>query len=119
GYHVTAFHESARAVEHVKATSPDLVITDMRMPGLTGLDVLKTTREVSPETSVIVMTAFATVEKAVECMREGAYDYITKPFKSDELLMTVGKAVEHTRLLRENESLSETLNRQSGVSSTV
>lgn len=119
GYHVTAFHDSATAMAHVQATPPDLVITDMRMPGLTGLDVLRATREASPDTGVIVMTAYATVEKAVECMREGAYDYITKPFKSDELLLTVSKALAHTRLIRENESLSETLNRQSGVSSSI
>lgn len=119
GYHVSAFHDSAQALEHIKVSPPDLVITDMRMPGLTGLDVLRATREASPETSVIVMTAYATVEKAVECMREGAFDYITKPFKTDELVMTVTKAVAHTHLLRENESLSETLNRQSGVASTV
>ncbi len=115
GYHVTPFSDPVKAVEHVKATPPDLVITDMRMPELTGMDVLKATLEASPETNVIVMTAYATVEKAVECMRAGAFDYITKPFKSDELVLTVSKAVAHTRLLRENESLTETLNRQTGM----
>jgi len=115
GYHVTAFTDSARAVEQITSRPPDLVITDMRMPGLTGADVLKAAREASDDTSVIVMTAYATVEKAVECMRAGAFDYITKPFKTDELLLTVQKAVAHTQLIRENESLSETLNRQSGM----
>lgn len=115
GYHVTAFSDPVKAVQHIRTTPPDLVITDMRMPELTGMDVMRATKEASPDTNVIVMTAYATVEKAVECMREGAFDYITKPFKTDELLITVGKALTHTRLVRENESLTETLNRQSGV----
>lgn len=115
GYYVTAFSDAAKAVEHIRATPPDLVVTDMRMPDVTGMDVLRATRGASADTNVIVMTAYATVEKAVECMRAGAFDYITKPFKSDELLMTVGKALAHTRLVRENESLTETMNRQSGV----
>lgn len=115
GYHVTAFSDPTKGVDHIKKTPPDLVITDMRMPGLTGMDVLKASREASSETNVIVMTGYATVEKAVECMRAGAFDYITKPFKTDELLITVAKAVENTHLVRENVSLSETLNRQWGI----
>lgn len=115
GYHVTAFTDPAAGLAHIHTAPPDLVLTDMRMPEVTGMDVLRATRETSPETNVIVMTAYATVEKAVECMREGAFDYITKPFKTDELLLTVAKAVAHTHLVRENEMLSETLNRQSGV----
>lgn len=115
GYFVQTFTDPAQALTQINERPPDLVITDMRMPGLTGMDVLQQTRAASPDTQVIVMTAYATVEKAVECMRAGAFDYVTKPFQTDELLLTVSKAVAHTRLVRENESLSETLNRQAGV----
>ncbi len=114
-YHVTPFSDPAKALDYIKATPPNLVITDMRMPGVSGMDILRAGREAGPGTNVIVMTAYATIEKAVECMREGAFDYITKPFKTDELLMTVNKAVAHTRLVLENESLSDTLNRQAGM----
>ena len=114
GYQVTAFSDSTQAVERIRKSPPDLVITDMRMPGLTGMDVLAATREADPNAGIIVMTAYATVEKAVECMKAGAFDYITKPFKTDELILTVSRAIEHTRLVRENATLTETLSRQSG-----
>jgi DNA-binding NtrC family response regulator len=115
GYHVIAFSRPTQAVEHLRKTPPDLVITDMRMPDLTGLDVLREAKAANPHTNVIVMTAFSSIETAVEAMRAGAFDYVTKPFKTDELVLSVGKAVANTRLLEENEVLTETLHRQSGV----
>lgn len=115
GYHVTSFHEPEHAVAFIKKTPPDLVITDMRMPGLTGLDVLRETKSANEHTNVVVMTAYSSVETAVEAMRAGAFDYVTKPFKTDELTLVVQKAVKNTRLLEENEVLTETLHRQSGV----
>lgn len=111
GYHVTAFSDPLAAQEHIKKQPPSLVITDMRMPGMSGVEILRAAKQANANTNVIVMTAYASVEKAVEVMREGAFDYITKPFKSDELVLTVAKAVANTRLLEENETLSEHLQR--------
>ena len=74
------------ALKAVHAEIFDLVITDVKMPGVGGIDVLKTIKEISPETVVIMITAFATAETAVEAMKLGAYDYITKPFTSTQLV---------------------------------
>ena len=89
---------------------PDLVITDLKMPGLSGFQVLAAVKERSPQTPVMVITAFGAVETAVEAMKLGAYDYITKPFNRDELRMTVRKALEMRGLTEENRRLKEELN---------
>ncbi len=84
---------------------PDLVITDMKMPGMDGLQVLKGIKERSPETLVIIITAFGAVDAAVEAMKLGAYDYITKPFNRDELKLVVRKALQLSTLVEENRQL--------------
>ena len=89
--------------------APDLVITDMKMSGVSGLDVLHTIKKQSPETLVIIITAFATVDKAVEAMKLGAYDYITKPINRDELKLVVEKALQVTSLTAENRDLRQRL----------
>ena len=83
----------------------DLVITDLMMPGMSGIDVLKEIRKISPGTLVIIITGFASLETAIQAIREGAYDYITKPFKLDEIKVVVNNAREKFRLVRENEKL--------------
>src|SRR5215207_9921510 len=75
GYHVTAFSHPTAAVEYLRKTPPDLVLTDMRMPELTGLDVLREAKAANAHTNVIVMTAHSSIETAVEAMRGGAFDY--------------------------------------------
>jgi two-component system, NtrC family, response regulator PilR len=86
----------------------DLVITDLRMPGaLDGLEVLDEVKRRSPETQVIVMTAFASTGTAISAMKRGAYDYLTKPFKVDEILVVVDRALERQALVRDNEALRE------------
>ncbi len=92
----------ADALKAVQAEIFDLVITDVKMPGVDGMEVLKTVKEVSPETVVIMITAFATTETAVEAMKLGAYDYITKPFKVDEIKLIIQKALEKRHLRKEN-----------------
>ncbi len=87
----------------------DMVITDLQMPGGSGLDVLRAVKEVAPDTEVIVITAFATPETAVEAMKQGAYDYITKPFKADHIKLTLRKALEKSALSRENRELRRRL----------
>ncbi len=114
GYIVTSFHDPTLAIEQIRAQPPDLVLTDLKMPGRTGLDVLAATREASPHTNVIVMTAYGSIEGATQAMRAGAYDYVTKPFKTDELLLTLAKALERTKLEEQNDALKETLQRQQG-----
>ncbi|ABL01239.1 sigma-54-dependent transcriptional regulator [Pelobacter propionicus] len=88
---------------------PNLVITDMKMSGMDGLMVLKSIKERSPETLVIIITAFGTVDVAVEAMKTGAYDYITKPFNRDALKLTVKKALQFSGLAEENKRLKSEL----------
>jgi len=95
---------------HVLATRPfDLVITDLRLPGADGLTILKASKERSPTTEVIVITAHGSVDTAVGAMKLGAYDYVTKPFQMDELLLVVERAGKILGLRRENLDLKETL----------
>ncbi|HEX8909764.1 MAG TPA: sigma-54 dependent transcriptional regulator, partial [Anaeromyxobacteraceae bacterium] len=101
GYAVAEAEDGAAAVQRVGAESFDVVLTDVRMGAVDGMEVLRATLEATPTAQVIVMTAYGTIESAVEAIRRGAYDYIAKPFKEDELLLRVSKAVEKRRLLGE------------------
>ena len=94
----------------------DAVITDQKMGDGEGLDVLAAAREADPNLSVLCLTAFATIELAVESMRRGAFDFITKPFVPEVLLASVTRAMEHTRLVRENSRLRDTVVRLEGSS---
>ncbi|PID37933.1 MAG: Fis family transcriptional regulator [Deltaproteobacteria bacterium] len=87
----------------------DVVITDLKMPEVSGLDVLAHARKQRPETEVIMVTAFATAETAIKAMKDGAYDYLTKPFKVDEIIVTVERALEKRTLLRDNAVLRQQL----------
>jgi len=101
GYAVGEAEDGAAAVQRVGAETFDVVLTDVRMGAVDGMEVLRATLEAAPTTQVIVMTAYGTIEAAVEAIRRGAYDYIAKPFQEDELLLRVAKAVEKHRLLGE------------------
>ena len=92
----------------------DLVITDSKMPGLSGIEVLKQVKAQYPETVIIVLTAFGTVETAVEAMRGGAYDFLTKPVHPDELSLVVARALDHLRLIEEVRALRANLNQKYG-----
>lgn len=87
----------------------DVVITDLKMPRVSGLDVLAHARKTAPGTEVIMVTAFASAETAIQAMRDGAYDYLTKPFKVDEILVTVERALEKRSLIRANAALRQEL----------
>jgi DNA-binding NtrC family response regulator len=106
-YEVTQASGATEAVRELQEDSLDLIITDLRMPDGGGMDILNEAKRVSPETEVIVMTAYGTIESAVEAMRHGAYDYITKPFNKDVLLVSVRRALEHKQLRQENLQLRE------------
>jgi two-component system response regulator HydG len=101
GYTVGEAEDGATAVQRLSGETFDVVLTDVRMGTVDGMEVLRATLEGAPTTQVIVMTAYGTIEAAVEAIRRGAYDYIAKPFKEDELLLRVSKAMEKRRLLGE------------------
>ncbi|MEE4263981.1 MAG: sigma-54 dependent transcriptional regulator [Desulfobacteraceae bacterium] len=95
------------ALRALAGESFDLVLADIRMPGMDGLELLELVKRENPRQTVVMMTAFGRVEMAVEAMRRGAYDFITKPFEHDALLLRLGKALERSALVRENQRLLE------------
>lgn len=109
GYEAVTAQGGARALAVVQDAEPDLVITDMRMPQMSGLDLMRRLKERYPDLPIVVMTAFGTVENAVEAMKLGATDYISKPFENTELLLTVEKSLKLRRLLFQNRLLKEEL----------
>ncbi len=109
GYDVTAAASGEEGLRLFAELSPALVITDMKMPGMDGMQVLQAVKARSPEALVIIITAFGTVDVAVEAMKAGAYDYITKPFNRDELRLTVAKALQFSGLALENRQLKSEL----------
>src|SRR3989449_2519873 len=119
GHEVTLAEGGEQAVEVLKSESFDLVITDLRMRKVDGLAVLRATKEFSPHTVVLVVTAFASTETAVEAMKLGAYDYITKPFKLGELKLIIANALERKRLQDENQALKRQLRRERGFESFI
>ncbi|HXJ79313.1 MAG TPA: response regulator [Candidatus Methylomirabilis sp.] len=100
GYAVTTVTSGAQAVEKLATEPPSLILLDLKLPRMTGLEVLRHVKQTSPETTVIVMTAYATVEKAVEAMKEGAGDLLPKPLTPGHLELVVRKAVEGQALQR-------------------
>jgi len=112
---VTEASGLAEATAHLTANRFDAVITDQKMKDGEGLDVLARAKDVDPAVAVVLLTAFATVELAVESMRQGAFDFITKPFQPDVVRATARRACEHTQLLRENGLLRLTIDRLEGT----
>ena len=119
GYDVVTAENGGGALKAIQAEIFDLVITDVKMPGIDGIEVLKTVKEVSPETVVIMITAFATAETAVEAMKLGAYDYITKPFKVDEIKLVIQKALEKRYLRKENILLRREIESRAGFANFI
>ncbi|MBM4129396.1 MAG: sigma-54-dependent Fis family transcriptional regulator, partial [Nitrospira sp.] len=106
-YEVLTASDGLEGVSHIEKDIFDLVITDIKMPRADGFEILKRTKEISPDTIVIMITAFGTTEAAIEAMKLGAYDYINKPFKIDEIRLIVTKALEKKRLSEEVTVLRE------------
>jgi DNA-binding NtrC family response regulator len=109
GYEVTPVDNGEKALELIKSTPFDLMISDIRMRPVDGITLLKTAREQRPNMSVLMITGYGTIETAVESLKYGAFDYITKPFKVDELLITVQRAIEYNKTLTENIDLKAQL----------
>jgi two-component system NtrC family response regulator len=109
GYEIITEDNAMNALRLIRETDLDLIITDMKMPGMNGIELLEESKKINPELPVIIMTAYGTIERAVEAMKKRAYDYITKPFRNEELKLTIKKALENYRLIKENRLLSEAL----------
>lgn len=101
GYDVTTATTGEEAIKYAREKSFQIVITDLKMPGMNGIEVLKRFKEIDNNISIIVITAYASVESAVEAMKEGAYDYISKPFNIDEIKLIVNRALERQSLIKE------------------
>jgi len=114
GYEVSSAADTPQAVAAAQQGDFDLVITDIRMPGGGGLEVLRRVKEICPETIVIMISAFASAETAVEAMKQGAYDYIPKPFNVDEVRLIIQNALERRALERENLRLRSQLKESLG-----
>ncbi|HDI46038.1 MAG TPA: sigma-54-dependent Fis family transcriptional regulator [Candidatus Omnitrophica bacterium] len=109
GYGVTTARAGEEALQILDEEEVDLVITDIKMPGLSGMELLKVIKEKNQSLPVIVMTGFASLETAIEAIKQGAYDYITKPFEIEKFLHTVSKAVTQKKLEEKNKQLLEDL----------
>ena len=112
GYAVTEADDGSTAVEKIKETAFDLVLMDVRMVKVSGLEALETIKALNPAIPVIIMTAYSSVETAVKALKQGAHDYLTKPLDFDKLRLTIERAMEHTRLKEENRLLRQTLGQQ-------
>ena len=109
GYRVVLASDGRAALERVQAGGIDLIVTDLRMPGLTGLDLLRAAKAIMPDVDVILLTAFGTVEEAVKAMKDGAYDFLTKPFRREQLIKLIDKALERRDLIEQNRALKKQL----------
>ena len=114
GYEVAAAASVPQTLSLLQLRPFDLLITDLKMPGMSGLELLKQTRSQYPQTIVVMLTAFGTVDTAVEAMKAGAYDYLTKPVHPDEMLVVVRRALEHVRLVEQVRALRISLNQKYG-----
>jgi DNA-binding NtrC family response regulator len=106
GYPVVVAKDGLSALKLLRLEDIKLVLTDLRMPGADGMEVLRTTMQVNPRIAVILLTAYGTLDTALEAMNEGAYDYIVKPFVMQQLLLAVRNAYKMAVLARENEKLA-------------
>lgn len=119
GYSVRTAESGEEALQLLDRESYDLIVLDQRLPGLSGLEILKSCRALSPQTDVIIFTAYAAVASAVEAMKSGAFNYLAKPFTDDQLLVAVEQAMEHRSLKLENFHLREQLKEQFGFEKII
>jgi len=119
GYSVSSAAGGLDALAAIAKNPPSLVLTDLKMPGLSGIDLLQRIRSEYPEVPAVVITAFGTIQSAVEAMRLGAYDYLTKPIDFDELAIVVNRVLDHFRLLAEVRDLRANLDRKYGFENII
>ena len=119
GFTVVATEDGTGALEALRRTHVDLLVADLRMPGLDGLELLRAARLVAPETEIVVISGHGTVEEAVDAMKEGAYDFLTKPFDRAALIRIVRQALERRALILENRSLQRRLDELTGAGELI
>jgi DNA-binding NtrC family response regulator len=119
GYDVSTAADGHQALAQIGKDPPALVITDLKMPGLTGMELVDRIRAEYPEVPSIIITAFGTIQSAVQAMKSGAYDYLTKPIDHDELALVVSRVLEHFRLLAEVRNLRASLDRKYGFENII
>ncbi len=119
GYRVEISASGEEALKKFEEQKFDLILLDLLMPGMDGLEVLRRIKRIDPEALVIIITAYASVESALAAIKMGAYDYIQKPFKNDELLMTIKRALDHRRLQEENIRLRDELKKKFSFSNII
>ncbi|MFH1568379.1 MAG: sigma-54 dependent transcriptional regulator [Gemmatimonadota bacterium] len=115
GYVVDTAADGAEALRKVDEDTWDILLVDIKMPGMDGLELQRRVKRADPNAIVIIITAYATVDTAVQALKQGAYDYITKPIDPDDLARVIGKAAERQQLVRENEELKQTLESVAGA----
>src|SRR5574341_71722 len=119
GYEVTRVQSGPEALEELKNRKFDLVIADLMMPKMDGIKLLSEVKNIDPNLSFIVMTAFASVDTAIDAMKKGAFDYITKPFKVEEIKLTIKKSLDQKRLTQENLQLRSQLKKEFGLENFI
>ncbi len=119
GFQCLLASRASEAIEMVQKETPDIVLADLKLPDRDGLEVLRATLKESPDTPVIIMTAYGSIETAVQAMKEGAYDFITKPFDIDHLVVLIHRAMERRRLYRENLLLKEEIAERTGTPTII
>jgi len=112
GFDVTTAQGGKAGLEQLKAAAPDLVLTDIKMPGVTGIDILAAAKDQDPETPVILMTAQASLQTAIQAVNQGAFHYVPKPFSNDEIVALCRRAAEVRRLKAENKQLKQEIRRR-------
>ncbi len=119
GYRVVLASDGRAALERLQAGGVDLVLADLKMPGLSGLELLRAARALAPDVDVILLTAFGTIEEAVRAMKEGAYDFLTKPFQRAQLQRVMRQALERRDLIQQNRALQRRLEALLGQGAAV
>ena len=113
-YEVTTTNNPLEALDFVKKGGFDMVIADLKMPGLDGIELLDAVKRVDQDIPVVIITAYGTVESAAETIEKGGFDFITKPFRKEQILMTIDKALKWLKLQRENKMLKDQLKSKGG-----
>jgi two-component system NtrC family response regulator len=119
GYQVTTVSNGEAALSVLDHERPSLVLTDLKMPGISGLELLQRIRSQEPELPVIMMTAFGTIQSAVQAVKAGAYDYLTKPIDQEDLLLVVNRALERQKLVEQVANLRQNLDRKYGFENII
>jgi len=113
-YEVTTTNNPVEAIELAKKGGFDLVISDLKMPGLDGIEIIEAVKRLDEDTPVVIITAYGTVESASEAMLKGGFDFITKPFRKEQILFTIDKALKWLKVQKENKMLKEQIKKGEG-----